>query len=113
MSRIYAAGVAGLATWAFGLLTVFSFNIWADFKPLFMIPVFEDYTVFDLLDYLTANIMMPVSGLLLALFVGWMIKPEAIREELNIQNPKFFNSWFWLLRWVAPISIALILYSSL
>ncbi len=57
--------------------------------------------------------MMPMSGLLLAIFVGWMIKPEAIQEELKIKNPALFRAWFGLLRWVAPISIALILYSSL
>jgi NSS family neurotransmitter:Na+ symporter len=56
---------------------------------------------------------MPVSGLLLALFTGWMIKPEAIEAELQIKNPRVFRAWFWLLRWVAPISIALIIYSSL
>jgi NSS family neurotransmitter:Na+ symporter len=57
--------------------------------------------------------MMPLSGLLLAVFVGWMIKPEAIEKELQIKNRALFKAWFWLLRWVAPISIALILYSSL
>jgi NSS family neurotransmitter:Na+ symporter len=57
--------------------------------------------------------MMPLSGLLLAVFVGWLIKPEMIREELQMKNPALFRIWFWLLRWVAPISITLILYSSL
>jgi SNF family Na+-dependent transporter len=30
-----------------------------------------------------------------------------------MKNPTLFRIWFWLLRWVAPVSIALILYSSL
>ena len=57
--------------------------------------------------------MMPLTGLLLALFVGWKVKPEAIEAQLNIENPKVFRAWFWLLRWVVPISIALILVSGL
>jgi NSS family neurotransmitter:Na+ symporter len=57
--------------------------------------------------------MMPLTGLLLALFVGWKIKPEAIQDQLNIENPALFRAWFWLLRWVVPISIALILVSGL
>jgi NSS family neurotransmitter:Na+ symporter len=61
----------------------------------------------------TANLMMPVSGFLLALFVGWLVKPEAIAAELQMKNPALFRVWFWLLRWVAPVSIALILYSVL
>ena len=44
---------------------------------------------------------------------GWLIKPAAIEQELQIENPAVFRAWFWLLRWVAPISIALILYSVL
>jgi len=59
MTRVYASIVAGFATWAMGLLTVLSFNLWSDVKLLSMIEVFEDYTLFDLLDYLTANIMLP------------------------------------------------------
>ncbi len=96
-----------------GMGTVFSFNLWSNWRPLASFERFSDFGYFEILDYLTANIMMPMSGLLLAIFVGWMIKPEAIQEELQIKNPALFRAWFWLLRWVAPISIALILYSSL
>ena len=96
-----------------GMGTVFSFNLWSNWRPLASFERFSDFGYFEILDYLTANIMMPMSGLLLAIFVGWMIKPEAIQKELQIKNPTLFRAWFWLLRWVAPISIALILYSSL
>jgi NSS family neurotransmitter:Na+ symporter len=61
----------------------------------------------------TANLMMPVTGLLLALFVGWRIRPEAIEEQLQIRNRTVFRAWFWLLRWVVPISIAAVLISIL
>ena len=96
-----------------GMGTVFSFNLWKEWRPLASFEHFADFGYFEILDYLTANIMMPLNGLLLALFTGWMIKPEAIEKQLNIQNPAVFRAWFWLLRWVVPISIALILYSSL
>ena len=96
-----------------GMGTVFSFNLWKEWRPLASFEHFADFGYFEILDYLTANIMMPLNGLLLALFTGWMIKPEAIEKQLNIQNPTVFRAWFWLLRWVVPISIALILYSSL
>ena len=68
---------------------------------------------FELLDYVTANIMMPLGGLLLAVFVGWRVAPAAIKEELRIKSPWFFNTWFWLLRWVVPVSIAAIFVSNL
>jgi NSS family neurotransmitter:Na+ symporter len=113
MRRWQAALFVCGSVFLLGMGTVFSFNLWSNWRPLASFERFADFGYFEILDYLTANIMMPLSGLLLAVFVGWMIKPEAIQEELQIKNPALFRAWFWLLRWVAPISIALILYSSL
>jgi NSS family neurotransmitter:Na+ symporter len=113
LPRHLAAFFVCLSIFVLWLGTVFSFNLWSEWRPLAAFERYADFGYFEILDYLTANIMMPLSGLLLAVFVGWLIKPDAIREELQIQNPTLFKAWFWLLRWVAPISIALILYTSL
>jgi NSS family neurotransmitter:Na+ symporter len=113
LPRWLAAFFVCLSIFILGMGTVFSFNLWSTWRPLAAFEKFADFGYFEILDYLTANVMMPLSGLLLAVFVGWLIKPEMIREELQMKNPALFRIWFWLLRWVAPISIALILYSSL
>ena len=113
LKRWQAALLVCASIFVLGMGTVFSFNLWSEWRPLAAFERYADFGYFEILDYLTANIMMPLSGLLLAVFAGWMIKPEAIRDELQIENPKVFRAWFWLLRWVAPISIALILWSSL
>jgi NSS family neurotransmitter:Na+ symporter len=113
LPRWKAALFVCISIFFLGMGTVFSFNLWSEWRPLASFERFADFGYFEILDYLTANLMMPVSGLLLALFTGWMIKPEAIEAELQIKNPRVFRAWFWLLRWVAPISIALIIYSSL
>ena len=113
MNRVVASVVSCGSVFLLGLGTVFSFNLWSEWRPLSAIERYQDFGYFEVLDYLTANIAMPVTGLLLALFVGWKIKPEAIQEQLNIENPKLFRAWFWLLRWVVPISIALILVNGL
>ena len=36
-----------------------------------------------------------------------------VADELDIQSPWFFKTWFWLLRWVVPISITIIFISNL
>jgi NSS family neurotransmitter:Na+ symporter len=113
LQRWIAALIVCASIFVLGMGTVFSFNLWSEWRPLASFQRFSDFGYFEILDYLTANIMMPLGGLLLAIFSGWMIKPEALREQLQIKNPALFRVWFWLLRWVAPISIALILYSSL
>ena len=97
----------------FGMGTVWSFNLWQDWRPLGGIERFADFNYFQLLDYVSLNILMPLGGLLLSLFAGWRLKPEMLAQHANIKNPVVFRAWLWLLRWLAPISIAAILYNAL
>lgn len=113
LERPQAAVFVCVSVFVLGLGTVLSFNHWSEWRPLVAIDRYAGFGYFEILDYLTANIMIPLCGLLLAVFVGWRIKPEAIQAELQISNPALFRAWFWLLRWVAPISIALILLAGL
>jgi NSS family neurotransmitter:Na+ symporter len=109
-SRIYAATVAGLLTWLMGLLTVVSFNIGGDIKPLSFIPKFESSTMFDLLDYLTSNIMLPLGGLLIAIFAGWLMNRESSMDELHIQDHMHmgYRVWLFLVKFVAPFAVIIV-----
>ena len=68
--------------------------------------------LFDLLDFTVANILIPVSGLLLALFTGWAMRSESMRDELGMSDGGLFTVWRILVRYVAPIAIAAVLISS-
>jgi len=109
-TRVYAAVVMGMVTWVIGLFTVLSFNAWANVKPLSMISGFENSTAFDLLDFLTANIMLPLGGLLIALFVGWKMKRETSMQELDINDGMHMGYRIWrvLVKYVAPIAVAIV-----
>lgn len=96
-----------------GLGSVFSFNIWSQWHPLGFIERFSAAGFFTVLDYLTANIMMPLGGLLLAVFAGWRLPMAALARELGMSKPWLFHTWLWLLRLVAPISILAIFLSNL
>lgn len=111
-TRIYASVVAGVATWLFGLLTVFSFNIWSDFKPL-AIGVFADMTLFDLLDYLTANIMLPLGGLLIAVFAVWQMSRQSSMEELRMGERFFYPLWRFLVRYITPIAVIIVFLNAI
>jgi neurotransmitter:Na+ symporter, NSS family len=63
----------GLAIWLVGLASVFSFNIWQGFTPLDAVRAFQGKTLFDLFEYFTVNIMMPLNGLIIAVFAGWLM----------------------------------------
>ncbi|MCU7906433.1 MAG: sodium-dependent transporter [Candidatus Thiodiazotropha sp. (ex Epidulcina cf. delphinae)] len=100
MTRVRAAAWIGLTTWVLGLGTVFSFNLWSEAK-LF------DKTFFDLLDYLTANIMLPLGGLLIAIFSGWLMKRESSRDEFAVR-PGGYRLWWYLIRYVSPLAVVVV-----
>ncbi|MGI9264779.1 MAG: sodium-dependent transporter [Gammaproteobacteria bacterium] len=96
-SRAQAAITIGLAIWALGLGTVLSFNVLADFQ-------FLRGTIFDNLDYLTINIMLPLGGLLIAVFAGWVMCRNSSADELGGAGTSY-KLWRLLVRYVAPIGI--------
>jgi NSS family neurotransmitter:Na+ symporter len=108
MTRVFASVVAGLVTWLFGLLTVFSFNVWSDVKLLSGIGVFRDKTIFDLLDYLTANIMLPLGGLLIAVFAARQMSRNSSVDELSMGDGFFYKIWRFLVRYITPIAVFIV-----
>ena len=89
--------LAGFA-WVLGLGSVLSFNLWSQYKVV-------GFTFFDFLDFLTANIMLPISGLLIALFVGYAMKKELVDVEMAGTSPKVMQLWRLTLRYIAPLAI--------
>jgi len=109
-SRKKAAIVSGLVIWVIGLLSVLSLNTLSGFHPLGFAGI--EQTFFGLFDYLTSNIMLPVTGLLTALFVGWVI-PEAItREELQVLNKNhLFTGWMIMLKFGVTLVLGIVFYN--
>ncbi len=105
MQRRTGCVVFGFLAWLIGIGTVLSFNVWKDIDPLGMLPPLEGKTVFDLIDFLTAYLLMPIGGILMALFVGWRLKPALLAEELSLDQGIFFKAWLFLVRFVAPLGI--------
>jgi NSS family neurotransmitter:Na+ symporter len=108
MSRVRAAIWVGVSVWLLGLATVFSFNIWEGVKPLSMFENFRDSTIFDLLDYLTANIMLPLGGLMIAVFAGWVMSRASTVDELGMGDKARYRIWRWVLRYVTPVAVVIV-----
>ncbi len=100
ISRVYATNILGVLTWTLGILTVLSFNELSSFKIFGM-------TIFDNIDYLTSKIMLPLGGLLMALFAGFIMKRAIVISELN-SNIILANIWFVLLKIFSPILLIII-----
>lgn len=108
-----AAIVAGIAAWVVGLATVFSFNLWAGWFPLGRFERFRSSTVFDLIDYLTSNLLLPLGGMLIAVFVGWVLSADTTRQELGLRDGRGFRAWRFVLRYLAPVAVGWVLLASL
>jgi NSS family neurotransmitter:Na+ symporter len=100
-SRINAAIATGITTWLLGIVTVLSFNQWEHYK-LF------GKTAFDVLDFITANIMLPLGGLTIAVFVGWFMSRNIVRREMAIRNRRLHKLWYFALKYIAPVSILVV-----
>lgn len=61
------------------------------------------------IDFITGQVMMPIGGLLVAIYTGWVVPKTILRGELsNFSSPQF-NSWHAIVRFAAPVAIVLIL----
>lgn len=103
--RVKATFIAGTSIWALGIFSVFSFNKWS-FKFLLFGKIHEN-GFFDVFDQLTANIMLPVGGMLISLFAGWLMSQEATRDELEVQD-WLYHSWRFLVRYISPSAILIV-----
>jgi NSS family neurotransmitter:Na+ symporter len=105
MSRPLATLICSAACWVLGLTSVLSFNRWAAWYPLAAVPAFSSSTLFDLLDYLTSNVLLPLGGFGLAVFAGWVLPPSVLADELRLGHATT-RLLRLLLRYIVPIAIA-------
>ena len=105
MNRIYSSVSVGILTWFVGLGSMLSFNVWSEHR-LFGL------NFFDFLDYLTANIMLPLGGFFIVIFAGWLMKTEASKNELNTTKSGY-NVWLILSRFVAPVAVMVVFLSAI
>ncbi len=107
MRRVAAAVCVGGVVWVLGLGTVLSFNRWSDQDLI------AGLNYFELIDFVTADVLLPLCGLLIALFVGWVLHREVLRVELYREDDQIFYLWRWLLRYIAPPAIVVIFVAAL
>ncbi len=103
--RAKTGWIAGSVSWIIGLASVLSLNLWTDFKPI------GGRTIFGVLDYLTANLMLPIGGILIAIFAGWRVSTARSKKELGLSGWLYY-SWLICLRFLAPLAIFFIILTN-
>lgn len=108
LSRRAATALAAATCWVAGLGTVLSFNRWSGWHPAAFLPGFERATLFDLIDYATSNVMLPVGGILFAVFGGWVMTRAALAGELGL-GARGVGVLRFVLRYVLPVLLPALL----
>ena len=104
-TRAQASLLIGTLIWFIGFGSVLSFNVFAKKK-------FLAGTIFDNVNYLTDKIMLPLAGLLIIVFAGWVMSRNSTADELG-STGRLYNFWRLLARFIAPIGILFVLANAI
>jgi len=111
MNRKVASVISVIIALVVGLVVCLGYNIW-----------YFDYTlpngsvgqILDILDYFTNNLLMPIVALLTCVLVGWVVGSKYIVDEAKLNGEKFGREglYIFMVKWVAPLLLCIILISS-
>jgi len=86
------------------------YGVWSDVR-LFRTPTFAGLQFLDFFDFITNSVLMPIVAALTCVFVGWVLKPKAIEEEVELCGNAFAlkGAYRFLVKYFAPVLVTLIL----
>jgi NSS family neurotransmitter:Na+ symporter len=105
---------AGVAV-SFAIVAVLGVLASLSMNPTLKLDLFGK-NAFDLMDYVSSNILLPTGGLLIVLFAGWKLAPADLRDELTAgggMRPWLYRTTRFLLRYIVPVGILAIFLSNL
>ena len=103
-SRLKASIASGLFFYIFGIIAILSIS--KEYGDLFS---FAGKSFFDWADFITASVMLPLGGLIMAIFVGHVMQKERVASILKTQLGMFYPFWYFNLRYIAPIALFIVL----
>lgn len=89
-----------------GIISVLSYNAIASVQLM-------NRDLNGILDFISSQITLPVGGLLIAIFIGWKVSRETLRQELPDLPDTIFFTWHLLIRYLLPFAITIILITGL
>jgi len=111
-SRLAATMIASGSAWLIGIAAALSFNVLSDVRLVQFIPFLADKNIFEIIDFLVSTLLIPLNAALIALFSGWVMSRSSLLDELSVRDSALFRYFRFALRYIAPIVIGMIFYSS-
>ena len=105
IARPFAVSVISIGIIVLGIFCSYSLGDHSSLKVFGM-------SFFDFLDFVTAKLMMPIGGIFISLFAGWYLDKKILAAELSNGGTiplRFFKTYSFILRFIAPLGIAVVL----
>lgn len=109
LSRLSAAAIIAAGWWLIGQGSVRSFGALADWHPVAFLPRFATLNFFGLIDFLTSSVLMPLSALLVSVFVGWRLDAHVPPAEFSGIRGAWLTLLRISLRYVCPLGIVIVM----
>lgn len=104
-NRVTATLLLAFVAWLGGIGCIYSNNWQEDGEGSIF--------VFESLDFLTSQIMLPLGGLFIAIFVGWLMRRAIVCAEMDAEGHPLFDIWLFVVRYVSPILVAFVMVVTL
>ena len=104
LSRKRSAQIISFFIWILGIGSALSFNVWSD------VDIIPDKNFLDSMDFIANQILLPLGGMLIAIFVGWFMKESLIRDEIGQTNNALYLMWRFFVKFIAPLCVGYIFY---
>jgi NSS family neurotransmitter:Na+ symporter len=105
ISRVTAVTIIGSIAWLMGIAVLLSFNHWEEVK------IFGRWTFFAIATDIPTRIVLPIGGLLFAIFAGYKVEKHIAQKALLLKNDTWFNLWRFVVRYVSPVAIVIVFVS--
>ena len=109
IKRVPITYLCGFVAWILGIVSVLSFSVLGDVFPLDSLALMKGKTFFDVIDFVVANVLLPVNALLIALFAGWSLDRLTAGRELGTSSGPWFAYWRLALRVLVPVALLAIM----
>ena len=101
LGRARGAVLVGFIAWLLGLGSALSFNLGAEWT------LTNGMNFFDVMDYVSNNILLPLGGILIAVFTGWLLSEDQLQAQLA-EDQGALPVWRFLTRFIAPLGVLIV-----
>lgn len=109
VERTSATIVISVIAFVVGLPALLSLNIMSDVRPLFFLPGFRDANWFDAQFSIISRLLLPLAGLITAIFIGWIADRKLVDAETGLTGRNLLL-WRLLVGWLCPLGLGAMLF---